>query len=272
MSDLPDVIDQLAAIAPGSPLDAIRARRQVARDHAQKSYLALFEPKDFAGVPALERFAVAAFVAGLHAEPATRDFYAAKLARPRTVAIAAAVEAETARGRTQGPYGSYPAGPLSRENSTGLIYRVSDEARRSSRRTARRGVRACASACVPACAMPIRPRCRPCSMPAGRPTTSSRCRNSSPSCRSRFAPSAACARSPPRPRARERRNAMTDTVITHPDNKEPTAFTQKELGWLPWLEPLAAGRLHRTPSRSAGRRGAHQVALFPPAGARSRHS
>jgi alkylhydroperoxidase domain protein len=32
---------------------------------------------------------------------------------------------------------------------------------------------------------------------------------------------------------------MPDTVITHPDNKEPTAFTQKELGWLPWLEPLA---------------------------------
>jgi alkylhydroperoxidase domain protein len=33
---------------------------------------------------------------------------------------------------------------------------------------------------------------------------------------------------------------MTKTVITHPDNKEPTAFTQKELEWLPWLEPLAA--------------------------------
>ena len=33
---------------------------------------------------------------------------------------------------------------------------------------------------------------------------------------------------------------MTKTVITHPDNKEPTAFTQKELEWLPWLEPLPA--------------------------------
>lgn len=32
---------------------------------------------------------------------------------------------------------------------------------------------------------------------------------------------------------------MTDAVITHADNKEPAAFTQKELGWLPWLEPLA---------------------------------
>ena len=33
---------------------------------------------------------------------------------------------------------------------------------------------------------------------------------------------------------------MTKTVITHPDNQEPTAFTQKELEWLPWLEPLPA--------------------------------
>jgi len=125
-----DIIDQLAGIAAGSPLDAIRAKRQVARDHAQKSYLALFEPKDFAGVPARERFAVAAFVAGLHAEPATRDFYATKLAAADG-AIVAAVKAEIQRGGTQGPYGSYPAGPLSREDTSGLIYRVSDEARRA---------------------------------------------------------------------------------------------------------------------------------------------
>ena len=32
---------------------------------------------------------------------------------------------------------------------------------------------------------------------------------------------------------------MTDTVTPHTDNKAPNAFTQKELGWLPWLEPLA---------------------------------
>ena len=32
---------------------------------------------------------------------------------------------------------------------------------------------------------------------------------------------------------------MLDAVITHPDNNEPTTFTQNELGWLPWLEPLA---------------------------------
>jgi len=33
---------------------------------------------------------------------------------------------------------------------------------------------------------------------------------------------------------------MADTIITHPDNNEPTAFTQNNLDWLPWLEPQAA--------------------------------
>lgn len=126
-----DVIDQLAAIAPGSQLDAIRARRQAAREHAQKSYLALFEPADFATVPARERLAVAAFVAGLHAEPATRAFYSAKLVAVADAPTVAAVDAEIARGSTQGPYGAYPAGPLSSEDRAGLVYRAGDDGRRA---------------------------------------------------------------------------------------------------------------------------------------------
>lgn len=31
---------------------------------------------------------------------------------------------------------------------------------------------------------------------------------------------------------------MTEAVITYPDHHEPDAFTQRELDWLPWLEPL----------------------------------
>ncbi|OWJ66830.1 alkylhydroperoxidase domain protein [Inquilinus limosus] len=31
--------------------------------------------------------------------------------------------------------------------------------------------------------------------------------------------------------------------MTHPDNREPTVFTQDELGWLPWLEPYPADQL-----------------------------
>ncbi len=30
---------------------------------------------------------------------------------------------------------------------------------------------------------------------------------------------------------------MTDTVITHPENQEPTEFTLAMLDWLPWLAP-----------------------------------
>jgi CMD domain protein len=126
-----DLIDQLADIAQGSHLDAIRARRLQAREHAQKSYLALFEPQDRRGVTATERFAVAAFVTGLHAEPATRDFYRSKLRAVAGAAVASAVDAEITHGSTKGPYGSYPAGPLSREDTVGLIFRVSDEGRRS---------------------------------------------------------------------------------------------------------------------------------------------
>lgn len=31
---------------------------------------------------------------------------------------------------------------------------------------------------------------------------------------------------------------MSATVISHPENVEPNVFTQAELGWIPWLEPL----------------------------------
>lgn len=30
---------------------------------------------------------------------------------------------------------------------------------------------------------------------------------------------------------------MTETIVTHPGNREPVAFTKAELGWLPWLSP-----------------------------------
>ena len=115
-----DVIDTLVGIAPGSKLDAIRAQRSEARKHAQASYTSLFEPRDWGGVTAEERFAVASFVAGLHGEPQTDAFYSSKLA----VGLRAAIAAEVAVAKTKGPYGSYPKGPLSAENTAGPIYRV----------------------------------------------------------------------------------------------------------------------------------------------------
>ena len=36
---------------------------------------------------------------------------------------------------------------------------------------------------------------------------------------------------------------MTEKTLSYPENREPVAFTQEELGWLPWLEPYPADRL-----------------------------
>ncbi|MBR0992434.1 CMD domain protein [Bradyrhizobium japonicum] len=126
MMSTQDIIDTLAGIEPGSVLDAIRARRLQARENAQKSYLSLFEPIDASDVSLLERAAVAAFVTGLHGESPVAAFYREKLAASAGgAALLELIDAEIARGKTSGPYGSYPAGPLSVENTAGLIYRVS---------------------------------------------------------------------------------------------------------------------------------------------------
>jgi len=123
-----DIIDHLAGIEPGSSLDGIRARRLQARENAQKSYLALFEPADFGDVAAADRYAIATFVAGLHNEPRVAAFYLAKLAkaggRPELVE---ALKAEIECGKTEGPYGVFPAGPLSAEDKAGLIYHVAED-------------------------------------------------------------------------------------------------------------------------------------------------
>jgi CMD domain protein len=131
MSEIePDVIDRLVGVARGSRLDKVRAQRPEARENAQKSYLALFAPKFPGDVSGETRYALAAFVAGLHGEPATLAFYrdglAAQSQRPGLVA---ALDDEIARGAARGPFGRYPAGPLSVEDKAGPVYRV-DEANR----------------------------------------------------------------------------------------------------------------------------------------------
>ena len=124
-----DVIDTLAGIAPGSPLDAVRrTRRPVAREHAQKSYDSLFTPADFGDFGPLERFAIAVFVAGLHGQEAIEGFYAEKLrSAAATDATRAALDAEIAAAKAKGPYGAYPKGPLSKEDTAGPVHRVAKE-------------------------------------------------------------------------------------------------------------------------------------------------
>ncbi|WP_425249002.1 CMD domain protein [Bradyrhizobium huanghuaihaiense] len=123
-----DIIDTLAGIEPGSTLDAIRARRLQARENAQKGYLSLFEPIDAGDFSLAERAAVAAFVTGLHGESPVAAFYRDKLgANADGAALVEPIQIEIERGKTTGPYGAFPAGPLSAENKAGLIYRVSAE-------------------------------------------------------------------------------------------------------------------------------------------------
>lgn len=119
-----DIIDHLAGIQPGSHLDEIRAQRFQARENAQKSYLALFNPEYPGDVSALERHAVATFVAGLHRQTAVTDFYGAALRKLAAFEIADVIDAEVARGLAEGPYGRYPEGPLSVEDEVGPEYQV----------------------------------------------------------------------------------------------------------------------------------------------------
>ncbi|NLR99980.1 CMD domain protein [Rhizobium sp. P38BS-XIX] len=125
-----DIIDLLAGIESGSHLDDLRARRPETRLNAQKSYEALFEPEHFGSVTPAERFAVATFVAGLHKTPEIRSYYSSKLqGEAHGSDLAAVIGTEVERGTAVGPYGHYPAGPLSNEDQSGLIYEVSRENR-----------------------------------------------------------------------------------------------------------------------------------------------
>lgn len=121
-----DLIDSVLAVAPDSHLDRLRRHREVARDNTQKAYIALFNPANTNDVGLLERFAIAAFVTGLHGPQPLGDHYARELGNASAGrGIDAAISAEIAAGKTEGPYGAYPKGPLSGEDKDGLIYSVS---------------------------------------------------------------------------------------------------------------------------------------------------
>ncbi|WP_267551805.1 CMD domain protein [Rhizobium rhizogenes] len=129
-SSTTDVIDLLAGIREGSSLHALRTARPQTRDNAQRSYEALFEPAHEGDVSRTERFALAVFIAGLHGAGNVERFYQTALEEvARSASLVAAVKAEAEGGRTVGPYGHYPAGPLSAEDRTGLIFHVSEAGR-----------------------------------------------------------------------------------------------------------------------------------------------
>ena len=100
--------------------------------HAQATYRALFEPVSPGSFTVPERFAVGAFVAGLHRDAVIAGHLVARLVASGDPSayretIAAAVEAAV----TNGPYGRYPAGPLSPESAAGPRYRAAAGTRRA---------------------------------------------------------------------------------------------------------------------------------------------
>jgi len=115
-----DVIDQLVGIAPGDALDALRDQRPNARANAQASYDALFHSDEREEVGQRERLAVAYWTVALSQSPTAshyRDLLAAEDAD-----LLAALEAALPGALTEGPYGDYPAGPLTVENVAGLVW------------------------------------------------------------------------------------------------------------------------------------------------------
>ena len=125
-----DTIDLLVGIEPGSHLDEVRSLRPEARDNAEKSFRALFEPEIAGDVTVQERYAVATFVAGLHRHPRATEFYKSRLRDRAGAEFAVTVVEEIARGEGEGPYGEFPSGPLSAEDKKGPIFAVSVDARR----------------------------------------------------------------------------------------------------------------------------------------------
>lgn len=115
-----DLIDDLVGIAPGSRLDELRAKRPVARSDAQATYDGLITaPADLVRATAAERAAIGYAVARFSRADRLAEHYRGLLDAV-SPSIRTAIDAELPGALTTGPYGSYPAGPLSVEDEDGL--------------------------------------------------------------------------------------------------------------------------------------------------------
>jgi len=120
-----DVIDRLIEVGEGSPVDQLRRRRPVTRDHAQGSWRALFEPQVLGTVPLKDRYAVALFVTGISGDEATSGFYRTGLLREGGGDWVELVDQAIHAGTTKGPYGRYDTHEdLSDESVEGLRFRL----------------------------------------------------------------------------------------------------------------------------------------------------
>lgn len=126
-----DIINTLAGIAAHDPLDVLRDHRAQAKENAQRSFEALLEPAETGGISYRDRYAVAAFTAGLLGAPAAEEFYRDLLRDEDEVASWAIAElldealAELdSRSSVRGPYGTFESADLAAENVVGPWFTV----------------------------------------------------------------------------------------------------------------------------------------------------
>lgn len=126
-----DIINTLAGIAAQDPLDGLRDHRAQAKDNAQLSFEALLEPAETGEFSHRDRYAVAAFTAGLLGAPAAEEFYRDLLRDEDEVASWAIAELLDeslleldSRSSVRGPYGSFESAALTAENVAGPWLKV----------------------------------------------------------------------------------------------------------------------------------------------------
>ncbi|WP_309132163.1 alkylhydroperoxidase domain protein [Brevibacterium sp.] len=141
-----DIINTLAGIAAQDPLDLLRDHRAQAKENAQLSFIALLEPGDPGSFSYRDRYAVAAFTAGLLGSDAAEVFYrdllrdedesasltvAQLLDLALTESAPAAGVARTAAvaelDAVRGPYGIHESENLAGENVPGPWFHVDEK-------------------------------------------------------------------------------------------------------------------------------------------------
>ena len=123
---MPDIINLLAGLTEGDPLDRLRDHRPQAKENAQLSFEALLEPEEPGDFSYRDRYVIAAFTAGLLGSTAGEEFYRDLLRDEDEAASWAIAELldDTvvdldATNPVRGPYGSYGSARLAGENVDG---------------------------------------------------------------------------------------------------------------------------------------------------------
>lgn len=114
-----DIINLLAALPGDHELAAVRRGRPDALDNAQSSFEALLEPVNPGTFTYGERYAVAAYVSGVHQVANARTLYSELLLDDAPSTLRDSVDAAIAHGLSSGPYGTYREVGLSAESEPG---------------------------------------------------------------------------------------------------------------------------------------------------------